>query len=144
MIAQAVIHLSVLSATLPRTNHFFASLQATILTMRLTDFELNASRAASSAPHPPRGDSPPLKLVPSGAEGQVHTSVSTRKSEKKRKKMKGKKKANDWQNHMTMGSTRDDENSTSSLYNQGGIAMTQTSETKIEYVKRQPMLVHRP
>jgi len=70
--------------------------------------------------------------------------VSTRKSEKRRKKMKGKKKADDWRDQMTMGSTRDDENSTSSLYNQGGIAMTQTRETKIEYVKRQPVLVQRP
>ncbi|KAF2502852.1 hypothetical protein BU16DRAFT_20645 [Lophium mytilinum] len=146
MVTQAVINLSVLSATIPRTNHFFASLHAGVITMRLTDFELDASQGISRTQHPRHRDEPPLKLVPSGTEGHMQTNVSSsRKSERRWNKFKGKKKAADWQNTMSRGSTRDDENSTSSLYNsQGGISMRQTQETKIEYVKRQPMLVRRP
>ncbi|KAF2816974.1 uncharacterized protein BDZ99DRAFT_513240 [Mytilinidion resinicola] len=147
MVMQAVVNLSVLSATIPRTNHFFASLHAGLVTMRLTDFELDASLGLSRPQHPRRREEPPLKLVPSGTEGHLQTNVSGRskRSEKRWNKFKGKKRAVDWQNTMSMGSTRDDENSTSSLYNsQGGIAMRQTQETKIEYVKRQPILVRRP
>jgi hypothetical protein len=143
MVTQAVIHLSVLSATIPRTNHFFSSLQAGVVTMRLTDFELDDSRGASAISRP-RGETPPLKLVPSGTESRIQTSVSARLSNKKRKKGKGKKSADDWRNHMSMGSTQDGENSTSSLYNQHAIAMTQTQETKVEYVKKQPILLRRP
>src|ERR1700733_8814722 len=77
---QAVINLSVICATLPRTNRFLASLQSGRATIRLTEFELHTSRNASQAPNP---EEPPLKLTPS-LDNQLSTSVSSGRKKKKR------------------------------------------------------------
>ncbi|OCL02500.1 hypothetical protein AOQ84DRAFT_422669 [Glonium stellatum] len=129
---QAVVHLSVICATLPRTNRFLASLQAGHVTTGLTEFELNTSRNSS---HAPNSDEPPLKLTPS-LDNKLSTSVSSRQRTKKRS-------IEDWKIYATMGSSQDDETSTSSLFNQGGVVLRHELTQQVEYVKKEPVVLRR-
>jgi hypothetical protein len=122
---QAVINLSVICATLPRTNRFLASLQSGRATIRLTEFELDTSRNASQAPGP---EEPPLKLTPS-LDNQLSTGVSPRQKEKKRS-------IEDWKIYATMGSGQGDETSTSSLFNQGGMVLRHDLTQQVECEER--------
>jgi len=129
---QAVINLSVICATLPRTNRFLASLQSGRATIRLTQFELDTSRNASQAPSP---EEPPLKLTPS-LDNQLSTSVSSGQKKKKRS-------IEDWKMYMTMESSQDDETSTSSLFNQGGVVLRHDLTQQVEIVRKKPVTVRR-
>lgn len=129
---QAVINLSVICATLPRTNRFLASLQSGRATIRLTEFELDTSRNASQAPNP---EEPPLKLTPS-LDNQLSTSVSSGQKKKKRS-------IEDWKMYVAMESSQDDETSTSSLFNQRGVVLRHDFTQQVEIVRKKPVTVRR-
>jgi hypothetical protein len=129
---QAVINLSVICATLPRTNRFLTSLQSGRATIHLTEFELDTSRNASQAPNP---EEPPLKLTPS-LDNQLSTSVSSGRKKKKRS-------IEDWKMYVTMESSQDDETSTSSLFNQGGVVLRHDLTQQVEIVRKKPVTVRR-
>ncbi|OCK78965.1 hypothetical protein K432DRAFT_355802 [Lepidopterella palustris CBS 459.81] len=128
---QVVIHLSVICATLPRTNRFFASLQAGLISIRLTDFELNTSRKPSQTPD---SEEPPLRLTPSS-----DTKTTTNAGSRQKKQRSGI----DWRMYTSMGGSRDDENSASSLYSQGGAGPRREGAKRVEYVKKEPVMVRR-
>jgi hypothetical protein len=129
---QAVINLSVICATLPRTNRFLASLQSGRATIRLTEFELDTFRNASQAPN---SEEPPLRLTPL-LDNQLTTSVSSRQKKKKRS-------IEDCKIYVTMESSQDDETSTSSLFNQRGVVLRHDLTQQVEIVRKEPVMIRR-